>query len=98
VSQDGIEQCQCKGHFHGADCCATGGLSSKAIAGIAAGAIAGICLGALAAAAAIGYGAKKGVDWVQIRSANMASAHDNPMFKPATTEQHNPMHQTPNGS
>jgi len=92
VEADGIYQCQCQKHWHGADCCSSGGFSAKVIAGIAGGAVAGIVLGALAAAAIIGYATKKGVDWVQIRSNNMASAQDNPMFKPQTTEHENPMH------
>jgi len=77
----------------------SGGLSKGAVAGIAGGIVAAIVICGVVAFVILGYGVKKGVDWVQLRSTNMAAANDNPMFTPKTHEHENPIHSsTPKGS
>jgi hypothetical protein len=93
VESDGIAQCVCDSGWHGGACCASGGLSKGAIAGITAGAISGIVIAAVVGFVLIGWAAKKGVDWVALKSQNMAAAHENPVFKPRTTEHENALHE-----
>jgi hypothetical protein len=95
VVEQGVAQCVCDSHYHGGNCCSRGGLSKGAIAGIAGGAVAGIVVAACVAFVALGYAAKRGVDWVQLKNQNMAAAHDNPVFKPRTTEHVNPLSESP---
>jgi hypothetical protein len=89
TESEGIFQCVCDKGRHGADCCATGASFNKAIAGIAGGVVAAIVIAGVVAFIVLGYGVKRGVDWVQLRNTNMAAAHDNPMFKAKTTEYDN---------
>jgi hypothetical protein len=89
VTLDGVSQCDCEKKWHGGDCCTPGGLSTAAIAGIAGGVIAAIVIAGLVAFAVLGYGIKRGIDWVSLHNMNMAAANDNPMFKAKTTEHDN---------
>jgi len=97
VTIDGITQCDCDKKWHGGDCCTPGGLSTAAIAGIAGGVIAAIVIAGIVAFAVIGYGVKRGVDWVSLHNMNMNAAHDNPLHKPAMNEHVNAIHD-PHGS
>jgi hypothetical protein len=85
----GIQACDCEGKYHGIDCAAAGGLSKAAIAGIAGGVIAAIVIAACVGFLVIGYGLKRGVDWMMLNQQMAANSHDNPLHKPATTEHDN---------
>jgi len=84
------DKCSC--HVtNGCEC--NGGLGIGAIAGIASGAVAGIAIGAAAGAAALGFGAKKGYDYMQASSMAQADIHNNPLHVPKGGEMANPIYE-----
>jgi len=83
--------CQCADGERGVDCSA-GGLSdlAKALA-ISGGVIAVIVIGGVVALFLLGFGAKKGIDYLSLRETNMQNASDNPFYTPSIQEFNNPI-------
>lgn len=83
--------CVCDDGERGVDC-GSGGLSNlgKALA-ISGGIIALIVIGGVAALVLLGFGVKKGVDFIALREMNMAASNENPLYIGQTQEHRNPL-------
>jgi hypothetical protein len=73
--------CQCDDGERGQDC-SSGGLSNlgKALA-ISGGIVAVIVIGGVVALVLLGFGAKKGFDYLTLKEINMGNSHQNPFYR-----------------
>jgi hypothetical protein len=96
VTSDEGNYCQCEDGQRGTDC-NSGGLSNlgKALA-ISGGIVAVIVIGGVIALVLLGFGAKKGYDFLTLREINMGNSHLNPFYHGQATE-HTPPTYVPPG-
>jgi len=93
-----ITQCHCTGGNHGIDCSAAGGLDVAAVAGaISGGIIAVIVIAGVIAIVLIGFGVKKGVDWIQLHDMSQANFHNNPIATERNSEFTSAIHEAKEG-
>jgi len=95
VSDEG-NYCQCDDGERGSDC-SSGGLSNlgKALA-ISGGIVAVIVIGGVVALFLLGFGAKKGYDYLTLHEINMGKANTNPFYHGNTSEHVNATFSGPN--
>jgi len=65
--------------------------SGAKAAAIAGGAVAGIVIGAVAVAGLIGFGGKKGYDYLMAKNSPVGPVADNPLYAPSANAGVNPL-------